>query len=366
MKFEVLDGKARLLRVRPESDEDLWVLLSILRPGDLVKGRTTRDVAVGEGGRKERVPIVVKLRVKNVEFQPFTGRLRVYGVIVEGPEEYGVQGKHHALTVSPGQEVILEREEGWPEWVLNRLKSSGPHGRALIVAVDYDEFGVALVAPHGFKMLVEGSSGLPGKDSPHRDQELASYLSRVARLAVDEAVKENANVIVVAGPGEPKRLVAERIRELAPSVRVFVDDTSMGGRAGVEEAMRRPTVAEALREYSVIEAERVLEEVMRLLARNPDRVAYTLNEVAYVAELGAAEAVVLVSDRLYSLDDVERGLALMIMEWCERTRAKVYLVPPDSPVGEKVARLGGAVAVLRYPIPLDSRQRLTWKSSSHP
>ncbi len=356
MKIEVLDNKLRKIKVRPEGDEELWTLLSILRPGDLVKGKTTRDVAVGGRGKKERRPMVVKLRIKNVEFQPFTGRLRVYGVIVEGPEEYGVQGKHHALTIAPGQEVIIEREAGWPEWVVDKLRASGPQGRALIVAVDYDEFGIALIAPHGFKMIVEGSSGLPGKDSPSRDQEFASYVSKVARLAAETASRENVGIAIVVGPGEPKKLVAEKLRESAPNLKVFIDDASMGGRAGVEEAIRRPKVAEALREYSVVEAEKVLEEAMRLLARNPDMVAYTLNEVAAAVKLGAADSVILVSDKLYSLDDQERGLTLDILEWGERTRARVYLVPPDSPVGEKVSRLGGAVAVLRYPLPADARQ----------
>ncbi|GAB6147864.1 pelota family protein [Stetteria hydrogenophila] len=351
MKVEVLDGKRRRLRVRPEGDEDLWTLMSILRPGDYVKGRTTRDVSVKGGGRKERRPITVKLRVENVEFQPFTGRLRVYGVIVEGPEEYGVQGRHHALTVAPGQEVIIEREDGWPEWAVEKLRASGPRGRALVVAVDYDEYGVALVAPHGFKMVTEGSSSLPGKDSPTREQEFNSYIERVAKLAAETAAREGVEVVVVTGPGEPKRLVAERLRALAPNLKVFTDDASMGGRAGVEEALRRPRVTEALREYTLVEAEKVLDEAMRLLARNPDRVAYTLGEVAAAAKLGAIEACILVSDKLHSLDEKERELAVTILEWGEKTRARVYLVPPDSPVGEKVARLGGAVAVLRYPLP---------------
>lgn len=356
MKVEVIDGKLRRLRVRPEVDEDLWTLLSILRPGDLVKGKTTRDVAVGGRGRKERRPMVVKLRVKNVEFQPFTGRLRVYGVIVEGPEEYGVQGRHHAITIAPGQEVVIEREEGWPEWVVSKLRESGPRGRALIVAVDYDEYGIALLAPHGFKMIVEGASRLPGKDDPSWDQAFEAYINKVARDSVEAASRENAGIVIAVGPGDPKRLVAEKIREAAPTLKVFVDDASMGGRAGIEEAVRRPKVAEALREYSIVEAERVLEEAMRLLARSPDRVAYTLREVAAAARLGAVEACILVSDRLYSMDDEERGLALEILEWGERTRARVYLVPPDSPVGEKVLRLGGAVAVLRYPLPSEARR----------
>ena len=356
MRVDVLDSRGRRLRARPESEEDLWALMTVLRPGDRVRGRTLRDVARGGRGAKERRPIVVTLEVKRVEFQPFTGRLRLYGVIVEGPEEYGVQGKHHSMTIAPGQEVVLERESGWPAEALRALRESGPRGRAVIAAVDYDEYSVAVLAPHGFRVAVEGHSGLPGKDSPSWEEAYRAYVSRVADAVVETASREAARVVVIVGPGDTKRQVAGMVRSRAPGLSVFVDDASMGGRAGVEEALRRPRTAQALREYAVVEAESVLEEALRRLARDPERVAFGLEEALAAARLGAVESLVMPSNLLYSIDDRERELAVELLDAARATRARVVLVPEDSPVGEKAYRLGGAVALLRYPLPREARR----------
>ncbi len=356
MRVDQLDSRGRRLRIRPESEEDLWTLMTVLRPGDRVRGRTFRDVARGGRGAKERRSIIVTLQVKRVEFQPFTGKLRVHGIIVEGPEEYGVQGKHHSMSIAPGQEVVLEREQGWPGEALRALKESGPRGRAVVAAIDYDEYAVAVLAPHGFRIAAEGHSGLPGKDSPSWDEVYRAYISRVADAVVEAASREGARVVVLVGPGEPKRAVADLVKSRAPGLSVFIDDTSMGGRAGVEEAMRRPSTARALREYAVVEAEALLEEAMRRLARDPSRVAFGLDEALAAARLGAVESLAMPSSLLYSIDDRERELAASLLDAARATRARVILVPDDSPVGEKVARLGGSVALLRYSLPREARR----------
>nr|MEB3851096.1 mRNA surveillance protein Pelota [Desulfurococcales archaeon] len=351
MHVRVLDRRRRRIEVRPESEEDLWVLRNTLRPGDLVTGRTLRDVAVKGSDSKQRRPIVVTLRLKTAEFQPFTGKLRLYGVIVEGPEEYGLRGRHHAMTVSPGQAVVVERESGWPERALERLRSSGPRGRAVVAAVDYDEYAVALVALQGYRVVAEGSSRLPGKDDPTRDEELERYASRLARLIVETASREGARVVVVAGPGPLKEDVARRVREAAPNLKVYVDSTSMGGSAGVSEALRRPTIARALREYSLVEAEAWLEDAMRVAAREPDRVVFGARAARAAAAMGAVERIIASDEVLYTIDDEEREAAQEALEEAEARRAEVLIVPADSPVGERLRPLGGVVAVLRYPVP---------------
>jgi protein pelota len=297
LKVEVLDSKARVIKVRPESEEDLWTLRIALRRGDLLTLKTARDVRVGSG-RKERIPMVLTIRVDSVEFQPFTGKLRVSGVVVEGPDEFGVKGKRHSATISPGQQVTIERPSGWDPKVVERLRSSGRGGTAIIAAIDYDEYAVAVLAPHGFTVLEDLSLSLPGKDDPAREQEIGRLTERVAKRVVEAASKYGAAVTVIVGPGPLKHEVAEKVRSMAPTLKVLVDDASMGGVAGVREALRRPRVAEALREYSILEAESIMEEFMRRMARSRDTVAYTPRDVAAAALLGAAAGGILLRQRV--------------------------------------------------------------------
>ncbi len=355
MRVEVLDSKRRVVRVRPESEEDLWRLKITLRRGDLVTLRTVRDVRVGSG-RKERIPMTLTLRLESVEFQPFTGKLRVSGVVVEGPDEFGVKGKRHSATVAPGQQLIVEREGGWSESALSRLRSSSAAGAAVIAAVDYDEYALAVVAPHGFTVVEEAEVSLPGKDDPSREAEVERLVSRLASRIVEEASRRSASVAVIVGPGPLKLRVAEAVRSIAPKLRVIVDDASMGGVSGVREALRRTTVAEALREYSVLEAESILEEVMRRAVRDRDSVAYTAGEVLAAARLGAVSALVVDESLLYSIDDELRGAVDEALSIAEKTGAKIVIVPEGSPPSERLRALGGIAAVLRYRLPPEARR----------
>ena len=48
--------------------------------------------------------MILTVRVEAVEFQAFTTRLRIRGIVIEGPEKYGVVGKNHTHSIEPGRE----------------------------------------------------------------------------------------------------------------------------------------------------------------------------------------------------------------------------------------------------------------------
>jgi len=350
LKVEILSRRRDRIRVRPESEEDLWTLRSVIRPGDYVRARTVRDVSFKGSTRKEKRPIVVTVRVKDVGFQAFTGRLRIFGVIVDGPEQYGIKGKHQAITVVPGMEIILEREGGWSDRVLERLRGSGPRGKAVLAAVDYDEYAVAVLAVHGYKIIAEESLHLPGKDDPNRDQILAQEITRIARLIVDTAKRYGAELVIIGGPGPLKLSVAEKVRELSRHLKIVTDDVSMGGRSGLMELLRRPIIERSLKEYAVVAAEAILEEAMRTAARSPELVAFGLDNALRAAEIGAIAKLLVIDSMLYSLDPEESEKTERLLEVAEKYRAEIHLVPEDSPVGEKLRPLGGVVAILRFPV----------------
>ena len=355
MQVKVIDKRREKIEVRVDSEEDLWTLKTIMRPGDRIRARTLREVQMGGSGRKERKPIVVTLRAKSVEFQPFTGKLRVFGVIEEGPEEYGLKGKHHSLIISPGMTVTLERSGGWSNRDLKKLGESGPKGKAVIAAVDYDEYGIALLAPYGFKMLHEKDLKLPGKDDPSREDLIERVKAEIASEIIKAASSNEAKIVLIAGPGRLKHDIADRVKASAPGLTVVTDDASMGGRAGVEEILRRPKIIETLREYTIAEAEHVLEEFLKNAVKNPENVAMGPRDVAATAMAGAVDSVIVLDELLHDIDDEVRSLVDEALAEVDKYRGKIYIIPADSPIGEKVKRLGGIIAVLRYPMPQHAR-----------
>src|SRR5207247_8524163 len=95
------DPRTGEIKLRVENADDLWHLHNLVLPGDHVRASTYRREEVKTDKvrpeRGEKVRVTLTIRVESVEFQAFSDRLRITGVIVEGPQELG---RHHTLNVS--------------------------------------------------------------------------------------------------------------------------------------------------------------------------------------------------------------------------------------------------------------------------
>ncbi|AEM38169.1 translation factor pelota [Pyrolobus fumarii 1A] len=352
MKVTHVDLKRGVVAVVPETSDDIWLLSLVIKPGDYVKGKTVRDVRFGErgSGRSRRVAMVLTIRVENVEFQPFSSKLRIRGVVVEGPERFGVKGKHHTITVDVGQEIVIVKEEGWPRPLLERLQQASRGLRAVLAAVDYDEYAVAVLQGQGVRIVVDHSMSLPGKDDPRRGEILHQELVTLAKKIVETAKKEDTRVVVIGGPGFLKERVAELVRQLDTGLRVYTETAATGGVAGVYEIIRRGKIREILGELAALEAEEFLEKFERLLVQKPELVTYTLDHVERAAEMGAIEELLVLDELLHSPDPDVRIRVEEVLRKADATRAKIRFVSLETPAGLKLKSFGGIAAILRYPV----------------
>ncbi len=348
MRIDVLDGKRGVIKVKVECEDDLWLLSLMISPGDLVRGVTTRDVSLGY--EKRRLPMVLTVEVKKIEFQPFTNRLRVHGVVVEGPDRFGVKGSHHTLNVDVGSEVTIFKKS-WNPKILNEvLKFAKPY-KVILVALDFDEYAIAILQGQGIRIVDEKSISIPFREEAF-ERAKNEVVSVLASRIVEIASREGIDVVIVASPGTLKEEIAERIRELNPKMRIYLDSVANGGYAGIQELLHRDTVSRILRDNAVIEASKILEEFDRLVIKNPNRVAYGLKHVYIAASIGAIDTLVVTDELLFSLSD--NRLIKDIIDKATECNAKLIIVPTDTPVGQRIKYLGGAIAILRYSVDIDS------------
>jgi len=349
LRIVSLDLKKGIAELSIECEDDLWALYSIIEKGDVVAAKTTREVKFGEGGESRRIPMVVSIRVESVEFQPFTDKLRIKGVVVDTPEEYGIKGKHHTIAVSPGMKIVLWKNN-WREYHVERLREfSKVRERVVVVVLDYDEACIAVIGEQGVRVVAELRSGMPGKYYAVDASSIVNkYVSDVAERAVNVAEQYSARVVVVASPGD----LAERVASMLENrvERVFRDSVSIGGCSGLGEVLRRGVIKRAVAELSVLKAQDILEEFRELLAKNHELVAYGLDDVEYAVQMNAVKKMVVSSDRIHSLDDDMRARFSNLIEAAYERGAEVVIVPYDSDAGREVSDLGGVIAVLRYPL----------------
>lgn len=350
MRVIAYDEKRGAVRVRVEDVDDLWVIKNILREGDVVIARTLRDVKIdGEG--KRRKPMVMAVKVKNVYFQPFASRLRVHGVIVDAPEGYGLRGSHHTLNIDVGTEFEIVKES-WTESQIKRLKKATSRWvKALLVAADFDEASIAIMYRQGIRYLMDIQ--LPGVSEMEPDS-IQRIVSRVAEHVLRLAEREGVEYVVIGSPAVLREELAKKLKEETKGkLRIYVDSVSTGGRAGVEELVRRDSVKNLLKEAAAIEAEEVLNEFMMLLSKKPDKVATGLKEINIAVQANAVSKMLVLEDLLTS--DKGEEVEELIAE-AEKRGARVRIVPSESPVAMKLKALGGAIAILRYPLDLSQLQ----------
>lgn len=350
MKARFLDEKNRELEVKIESEDDLWVLYNVLEKGDVVKAWTTRELKADSGSRRKAMKI--SLRMERAEFQPFTTRLRIHGFIVEGPKELDLEGQRHTVAVDVNDEVVIYREDGWPSHALAKIRESCRRVsiKALAVGVDYEEAAIAYLRDYGVEVIAELPLNLPGKRDPEgRRRALEAKVKEVADVALTAADRFDVNVVVVAGPGFVKDMVAEELEgKVKGKVEVYRESASDGGLRAVYEALRRGVMVKVLRDHELVEEEKLIEEFMYVLAKDERRVAYSLGDVEAAVKMGAVEKLMVSSELLRSLDEEERQRVEEVVREAERLRAKVKVFSSMHETHRRLKALGGIAAILRF------------------
>ncbi|MCS7103445.1 MAG: mRNA surveillance protein Pelota, partial [Candidatus Korarchaeum sp.] len=134
------DLKKGLVKVKIDSLNDMYWLLTVIEKGDLVTMRTFRRVKQ-DGIRAdsgERVPMTLTIEVDKVKLDQYSSRLRISGIVRVGPEKFGIQGQHHTFSVEEGS-VLMIIKKSWGKAhldILKRAESLSEKGEIVLVAID--------------------------------------------------------------------------------------------------------------------------------------------------------------------------------------------------------------------------------------
>lgn len=342
MKILKKDEKTGTIRLRVETDDDLWHLYNIIMEGDLIHALTERreetaaDRIRSERGEKKKM--VLGIEVEKMEFQEFSDRLRILGVIVDGPQDLG---SHHTLNIKKGDELSITKEI-WKKHELERLKSAtmeGGKSLVIFICLEDDEALVALLYQYGVKEIatIRTSGGkmyaFSGKSNYYHE------IVETVKLLSPESP------IILCGPGFAREELYSLFREKYPSLakRARTAATGQAGMAGIRELMKNGQLQDVLQRNLMNRDMQLMEELMKRIGRN-GAATYGLNEVRKAVELGAVETL-LVLDRTVRDQNVEE-----IMKRAEENGGKVAIISGTHDGGKMLGSLGGIAALLRYRI----------------
>lgn len=373
MRILKQDAQQGILRLRLDSPDDLWHLAQLVRAGDVVSGVGHREplaaknasTASGGGGKVEKKAMWLGVRVESVEFQEFSTRLRVLGLLVEGPQDLG---QHHTLSYEAGDEVEL-RKIRWPEHDLLRVKEAVDATKrplVVVLAIEDNEAVVAGLRHYGVQRLADVTGHAAGKRYGTDEKAAKTAFFEEVLLALRQNRKTGAGAAAGAGGGASDKGEGEREGAAAMPLLVvgpgfvreeflawakakepdtvkgaLTEGTGQAGMAGVHEALKRGLVERAQKDQRVSFETRLVERALEAIATDAP-VAYGEAEVRRMLDLGAVETL-LVTDA--SLRD---GPAGALLEAARATGAAAHVISTFHDAGKRLAGLGGIAALLRY------------------
>ncbi len=352
MKIIHSDKKEGIIKLRPETLDDLWYLKGVIDRGDRVKGtgyRRIKDEEKLRPDKGERVPVTLELDIEGVEFHQSLNRLRITGKIVSGPEDLVTLGTYHTLEVQP--EDILTIKKEWKEWHLDRLKEAEKASKTplvLIVSIEEGEVELAVVRRYGLDFVARIATTIAGKREVKEYEASAKEFYKVVGEKVAEARKRyGVEGIIIAGPGFAKETLLARMRDAYPDVAAICQLESAGssGKPGVHEVLKRGAVEKVAKESRVALEMRMVERVFEEISKGSGLAAYGMEEVKKAGAYGAVDKF-LVCDTLLRKDS---GID-ELMRTVKKAGGDVLIISTEHEAGERLDSMGGIAAILRYKV----------------
>jgi protein pelota len=358
MKIVKYDKKRGIMQIVPSNLEDLWELYNVIRKGDRLYGRSSRDVKVEVDAARptkgRRIAMTLEIEVDRVSFQKYNNRLRVSGIITRSPDKYGLQGSHHTFNLALNKPITIQKAE-WPQYDLARIERARRQDLhpLIVVSLDDERGCVALLRHHGIDVKVELAARLPGKrEAAKRRASVVSYFQALLKELILTWAAQHS-LIAVIGPGFLKetflKFVKERQPELAQDIGV-VRSVSTGGVAGIKEAMRSGVLDAVAQKLRVIEETQMVEKLFARLGAQRRDVSYGMNDVIKAIDYGSVELLLITDSLLREIEDEERTALEQAIRTVEKMRGQVLIIHAEHEAGTKLQSLGGIAAFLRYPV----------------
>ena len=365
LKKNAKEGSIKLLL---DTMDDMWFLSTIVDCGDLVSAVTfRRGEEKSDAIRDKRVEkkrMFLQLKVEKVEFHEFSERLRILGVITEGPQDHG---EHHTFDLEAGDDITIQKER-WQAHHIERLREAQEASKMpllTLLSIDDEAATLAVLRPQGLQVLANILANMPGKDYEQKARgEKEAFFDEIL-FTLDnhfkgQVVKANTaggpkndgptgkvpkaapKEVIVLGPGFFKEEVVAYAREKHFEANFHIESASQAGTGGINEVLKSG-VSKILEKAKASEDEKLMETLFTEIGKD-GRFTYGKDQVMNALQRGAVETL-LVSEMF--LRDPKMG---DIGRLANETKAAIRVLSKGYDAGKRLDGLGGLAALLRYKI----------------
>lgn len=342
------DLKKGIIKLKVEDLDDLWVLQNIVEAGDIASGKTLRKIkATDKDGNVVRVSkehVFLQLIVECIEFHEHTGMLRVSGIVQEGPEDVP-RGSHHTFNLEPGS-VITIHKESWLRYQLQRLEEAQQSTSPVLLCVlDREQALLALLERRGQRILAKLRGNVPKKAIKEKQQN--TFFAEVTKKLQEYISRFPKSQVVIASPSFWREELAGLLPDEVQKRLTLASCTSVTESA-LQELVRRPELAEALKQDRIYRETQLVEQVFTAVATKQP-VTYGASDVEQAINAAAVSMLLVTTDYLTERRQANAYAALEeLMKRTERLKGEVHLIDSSHDAGRRLDSLGGIAALLRF------------------
>jgi len=334
------------IKLVPENLDDIWHLYNIIEEGDLVRAvtfRTSEDEKADKlrAKKTEKKRMKLGIRVEKLAFHEFSNRLRIQGVIVEGPQDLG---SYHTFNVDAEEMQPLSIvKDHWRAHQLERIDEAvqqRTQPMLVFVSLDEDTANVVILYQSGVQSVAEIDAHRSGKMYESKET-TGEYYGEI--LSVVRSVIKPDSPLVVIGSGFAREHFMKFAKEKDPALfeQTLTHATANAGLNGVHEALKIGIVEQITKENRVSKETQAIETLFEEIKKN-GLVTYGKNEVNDALSRGAVQKL-LISDILVRSKEGEH-----LLDLARNTHSGFIIINTMHDAGKKFEGIGGVAAFLRF------------------
>lgn len=326
MKLLNTDRNEGYARIKIENEDDLWHMKDFIKPGDELRALTQRTKLEG----REKKTLKLTLEAEKIEYQE--NRLRVTGEITEGAED--IELGYHTFNLEPEMEFEIWRDFTQEDFEKLEEMESKRSYQVLFCLVEKGKADFYVVEESGIKDLSSVQENIPGK--MYADQKGSEEFYKQVRTVLQRSMKDIDDVIL-AGPGTEKNKIKNMLSDEQQD-KVFLQDTSVTGETGLQEAIKRGALKKVVESSRISEETEVMEELLEELRK--DGMASYGEPVKELAEQGAIEKLLITPEKNRENPELSKKV--------EQQGGESIIIHTDHESGQRLENFGGIAAILRY------------------
>jgi len=283
------------------------------------------------------------IRIKEVKFHEFSDRLRIHGIIEEGPQDLG---SFHTLNINADamDKISIVKKE-WKHYQLERIDEAVILRNQSIlsfISLDEDTATIAILRQSGIQWIADIDSKRSGKMYESKDTE-KEYFGEI--ISIIRTNKDKDTPLVIVGPGFTKEHFVKYGKSREPVLfdNCLVHGTGNAGMNGVQETIKSGIVKNITKENRVIFETQLIEKLFEEIKKE-GLATYGEQEVNRALSNGAVERLI-ISDVLVRAKKGEFFLRI-----AKQNNSEFTIINTMHEAGKKFEGIGGIGALLRFKI----------------